>query len=242
MNPREKIGEGVRRPPRVLFVDFATHFGGAVLALADLLKGLPREPEFTPHVLAYQKRAYVDALFAGVDHATGKMWLSHVTRHRVRRWATRRLRADALVRFAMRLYTLADYVQELLVSSRIYWEIRRNRIDVLHLNNGPNRMGMRAARWAGVPVVAHLRGHGGSKEVTTPHERRMAASPTVVAAIAVSRSVAESYVGHGMPGDKIVVIHDPVDLDAFDEAASRRDSVRSRWGRAARCGCGRGFR
>ena len=229
MSHRVKEGENHKGGQlRVLFVDFATHFGGAVLSLADVLKGLRGDEDLVPHVLAYQDPATVDELFRGVGRSAKRRYLTHLSRARFKGWAGRWLKWEPLVRGAMRLYTLVDYGQELLLSWGIYRELRRNRIDVLHLNNGPNRIGLRAARWADVPVVGHLRGHGGSE--VTPLQRRLSADPRVIAAIAISRSVAESVIGHGMPRQKVVVIHNPVDMEAFDEAVGRRDAIRSQWG------------
>jgi glycosyltransferase involved in cell wall biosynthesis len=135
-----------------------------------------------------------------------------------------------MVGAVMKAYAALDYLQEMALSWTIYRLLRRHRIRILHLNNGPIRIGIRAAEWARVPVVAHLRGHGGSAEEVTPLQRRLSASPTVVAAVAISSSVAESVIGHGMPREKVTVIHNPVDLDAFDEAEARRDAIRARWG------------
>lgn len=104
-------------------------------------------------------------------------------------------------------------------------ELRRERIDLVHLNNtinGDHDL-MLAARVLGIPCIAHQRGYPG-------HTGRieMAFTRLLKVIVAISTTIRDDLVSRGAPVDRIRLIHDGIDptrIKANVEPASIRASL-----------------
>lgn len=98
-----------------------------------------------------------------------------------------------------------------LLGARVYdWvrELRRERIDLVHLNNtinGDHDL-ILAARLLGIPCIAHQRGYPG---VTGRIEMQFAR--LLDAIVAISTTIRDDLIARGAPADRIRLIHDGID-------------------------------
>ncbi len=205
---------------RVLYVDNSLGFGGAIKSLSLTLRGLADVEKL---VLTSQDPDIIDLWLAGHEVRRFRTRLNYRTTLRIRRSVERYSRpAEFAVAKAL---AVADVVLTAVSARRMAHLMRQRKIDVVHLNNGILPLeALRAARRAGVPVVVHLRDF--------QHDKRRAASAeaaSIARVIAVSGAVASSLDGSAVAPDRIVVVHDPVDVDALDAAASARKRIRAQW-------------
>jgi len=97
--------------------------------------------------------------------------------------------------------------------------LRRDRAQVIHTHlSTASLLGSAAARMAGIPSLATV--HGLNTRTWYNLARGI---------IAVSNAVKQHLVNQGLPGDRITVIHNGVDLRAFSRAVGGAELVK-RWG------------
>ena len=185
-------------PRRVLLVEINEDgtVGGSHQCLYDLATRLDRSA-FEPIALFYQDNRFAERLReAGIaTHA----WDAQRRGERTRRFAGG---------LAGKLSTAFGLPAAVARRARL---LRRERIDLVHLNNSPC-VGfddwLPAARLVGRPISSHARGlyvdPGG------PTSRRLAQGFDAV--VAISHCVAQSLERGGIPRERIQVIHDGIDL------------------------------
>lgn len=190
-----------RRPRRVLLVEINEDgtVGGSHQCLYDLAVRLDRE-RFVPVALFYQANRFAERLReAGVEVHT---W------DRERALEHRRRFTGGPLGIAT---SAGKAIPAVLRRLRF---LRRQRIDLVHLNNSPTigfEDWLPAARLARIPILSHMRGpyHPPARAAS----RRLAAGFDAV--VAISDFVAESCVRGGLPRSQIRVIHDGIDLERW---------------------------
>ncbi len=210
-------GRDVKSRPRVLYVDSSVGFGGAVKSLGLTLRGLSDVEKF---IFTSQDPAIVRAWFPSLPVASFRRFVNYRTNDRLRA----RLTKPLLQWLGMKGFALVDLAEGCRNTIRLILILRRRRIDLIHLNNGflPVEV-LHAARLSKVPVIVHARGFQ-----TEPIEAGW--SKNVGAVIAVSDAVAASIDVTRIDSDRIVTIHDPVDMDLVSASGSARDRIRSEVG------------
>jgi len=213
---------------RILYIDLAPTVGGSVISLYELLRGLDRE-RFEPLVLLGVRHAYA-ARF-------GEMGLSVISLDQAnaaspdpasRAWSgARRSRLAVLLKrggvganlvhmvgFCLRIWPgLRRQAREV---ARI---IRAAHPDLVHLNDAVcvSRVGIVAARSAGVPAICHLR----SMDSRNLYDRWL--SHSLRGYICISHAVDEH---HRRLGGRVApswVIHNGLDIAEFDRLAVGQD-------------------
>ena len=117
------------------------------------------------------------------------MPVNYVLRERLGHWLET-VHAPGFVRqMALKCYALVDLVIGFAYSIYIFRIIKKRRIDLLHINNGPDFNGTRAAAWAKIPCITHCRGFGGPDRRILRYKHYLT---TVKRFIAISRAVAVS--------------------------------------------------
>lgn len=209
-----------RRPkPRILCVDYSIGFGGAIKSLGLVLR---RIDGAVPLVLTSQDAAIIDRWLPGIRVSQFRRVVNYTLGPRL---------ASALGGWSGRLrlakvVALLDVATTWINTVRIGWLLRRERIDVVHLNNGFVPLeALRAARLLRVPVVVHLRDFH-----RDPARLRSSGAQRVACIVAVSDAVAASLDGSAVAARPRRTIHDPVDLASIDAGAAARDRVRSECG------------
>ncbi len=208
---------GRHRPLRVLYVDNSLGFGGAVKSLSLTLSALSSIEKF---VLTSQDSDIVRMWFAGYRVLRFRRVFNYRNKDRL----LAAIKWRSLKWGARKGFALADLMETGRNSIRLAWIIRRNRIDLVHLNNGfVPREALGAAVLAGVPLIVHMRGIAesgvsGAWLRNTSH------------VIAVSQAVVDSMRQHGIVPRAVTVIHDPVDLPRVAGFASARGRIRGEIG------------
>ncbi len=196
---------------RILYVEDAPTVGGSAICLEELVRGLDRA-RFEPFVLfAYDLAARAALGAAGIPNAT---MASLRERPEPAPPEEREIRVPGFKRraFYRLLWSLKTYL--LVDSERAGWLagwIARERFDIVHANNmlTANLAAIVAASRVGVPVVSHQRGY------VRPTAFQRFAARGVDRFICVSRSVADHCAAQGLRGDRIVAIHDGIDVSSL---------------------------
>lgn len=197
---------------RVLLVDYSVGFGGATKSIGMVLRHMP-EVEFL--VLTCQDETQCRLWYSGLRVQHFRRRVNYVSLGRARRLIGRFLGTAGL-----KLVALFDRTVSLIGFVRLVWLLRREKIELIHLNNGatPEEV-LWAARWLQLPLVVFLRGIPDSPPEPVPLPRRHHL-------VAVSPSVLRAHASMGVDPASTSVIWDPVDLAVFDASAHRRPEVR----------------
>lgn len=220
------------RRPRVLFLDNSSTFGGAIESLAHLVDCLA-DRGFASVVVSAQPEDSLTRVFP--DSAVTRSVDVPVRWQRRHKTGLYRLLAgmrtrSVLSRGVSALAVLDWHLRRTLPSALRYARIgRRHRVDLVHLNNALESQleGLAAARLLGVPCVAHARGF------QQPTRALRLLAPRVDRHVAISEAIRENLLEIGAPEERISVVHDGMDLEAFrrsHDTRSIRDDLRIRPG------------
>lgn len=211
--------------PSVLFIDNSFTFGGAIIGLERLVKGLDelgvdsfvvsgQAPDVMDELFGEHRSATVDPNLPGRDETT--------LQRSVRDGA---FGSGLLSRVAHEASNVDWILRREIPPAARYARIGHGRdVDIVHLNNGLGSQidGFLASKLLRVPCIAHTRGfykkRGRLVRATIGRIERH---------IAISRDVEQSLLDAGAPRDKVSLIHDAVDIERFarpvDRRAMRRD-------------------
>ncbi|MCU0621701.1 MAG: glycosyltransferase family 4 protein [Gemmatimonadales bacterium] len=190
---------------RILLVEVAEDgtVGGSHQCLLDIVTHLDRD-RFEPRVLFYQSNPFVPRL-----EALG---------HAVTTWDRERLAERSSQGLGYLLVGLPRGI-----ARRAAW-LRRERIDVVHLNNSPAldvELWAPACRLAGVRMVAHCRGPLRTSlagYTLSPVRRRLVAGTERI--MAISGLVRDEVLAAGVPADRVTVVYDGIDVRAWTPPAA----------------------
>ncbi len=201
------------RPVPLALIENSIGLSGSTLSLCTLVKRLDRS-RFAPHVVVArpEQEAY---LRARLDPAIPIARIAQRTGFKASRWARR---GRVLPRLAA-LLDLAFVTLPYAAALRRF--IRRNRIRLVHHNNGFDVAAVPLCRVMGLPLVAYQRGNEWHSWIV----RRLA--PLVPRYVANSEATRDDLVALGIAPERISVVYPPVDLDDFGTAA-RSESAPSR--------------
>lgn len=209
------------RPVRVLFVEQAVAFGGAFVVIAELIRRLRRDRVQTVMVTAMDAGFVEERLGAAAPTRAVRHTFDYVRMTRL----TRRLSGLGLPRrLAGYLVTGLAAVANLGYSFRLMYIVRRERPDVIHVNNGTEHIEsnwwmflVRARR-----CVVHAHGAGTSSRLQRMFLNRVAR------VIAISDAVREGLEYGGVDPERIVVVPNPVALPDRGDADPAGAKARTR--------------
>jgi len=188
------------RPCNVAFCENGAGYGGAVMSLEAMLEKLP--PEFRPHIYT----GIGSAPYPQLARFGTWRWLPPISLLS-QQWLRRQK-----VPFASSIDNACNVLPTAL---RYYLAFKRDRIDLVYLNNDAscNLAAAIAARIAGLPTVLHARGFNtdtrGNRWVLGMLQHGMP----------VSSAVRRELLALGLPAEKCTVIAEGLDLHAFHPRA-----------------------
>jgi glycosyltransferase involved in cell wall biosynthesis len=212
---------GMSQHLRVLYVDYSLGFGGAVKSLSLMLRALPSVEKF---VFTSQDPEIIEAWFSGLRVFSFRRLINYRTTERL----TNRLQHKPIQRAMWKMMAAADLVTTSANFLRLLLFIKRNSIDIVHLNNGfipPEAL--LAAAAARVPCVVHLRDFH-----LDPERLGYGAAHRVAKVITISDAVGASLNRSPIPESARTTIYNPVDLELMDQPKTTRDRVRDACGLA----------
>jgi glycosyltransferase involved in cell wall biosynthesis len=199
-------------PISILILDNSYTFGGAINSLSYLLGALDRE-KYLPVLVSGQDEEFLKKKFDCIwYHYIPKLpWVDNRIYKRIAKLSLFRPRiANRVLNFARFFYWLLFIT---IPESIGYYRIgRRHHVDLVHLNNniGSQLSGILAARFLGIPCIAHLRCFEDKHTITRTYAR------FVQHHIAISRAVRENLLHLGICKKRISLVHDALDLSEFE--------------------------
>jgi glycosyltransferase involved in cell wall biosynthesis len=221
----------VGAPFRIVHVEYGIGFGGSIVSLSELVRALEATGRVESTVVTFQPASVVGGLFREGAVVRIPILLSYRTRQRLSSYLKRGPIRRLLRGPALKAYAACDWVHDRYVMARLRRVARSRHATHVHVNNGVSASALGAARTLGIPCIAHFRGFVEGDDTlshlfpTSPH----GTPPTVHCCIGISDSVTESVIAAGVPRDLIHTLHNPVSLDRFTTAASRRHEIRTRY-------------
>ena len=209
---------------RILFVEYAVGFGGSLRSLSELYKGLQNIGLNDNKVLLFQNNDSVNSLYPEKNIINYKRRFNYLLKSR---WLSLFDKHSLIKKFAALSYSFFDFLYSYLISYKIYHVIKRYQIDLLHLNNGYMYDGIRAAKWANIPVAIHYRGFASESDFTRKTNERKAKIPESCLCIGISNAVTESIESVGIPEQQITTIYNPITQPTISNQA--RESIRHKY-------------
>lgn len=201
----------------ILYLDNTFTFGGAINSLCYLIKALDKE-KFDPVLVTGQPVEYLEANFAGTKwyHYVPKLpWINNRFYKKIAALPPFRIGTLSKVLNLARFFYWLLFVT-LPEAFRYYRIGKKHRIALIHLNNiiGSQFAGIIAAKLLGIPCVAHLRDFEEIHPITRFYAR------LVDHHVAISGAIEENLLRLGVPGERVSVVHDALDLEEFNTSVA----------------------
>jgi glycosyltransferase involved in cell wall biosynthesis len=214
-------------PLNVLWVEYGVAFGGAVISMSELVNSFTGRGLVHATVLSALPREIIAPLFNHAVPVSFPRPVNYVLRDRVMLALSRSRLPSFMQILGSKVYALLDELAAGWNTVRLYRIIKKNNIQIVHVNNSIERDAIYAADWAGRPCVVHCRGLADDRYRFLIRSKAFAR--TVKKVIAISGAVADSLREQGVPEDKIAVIFNPIQWAKYDTARGEREVVRARW-------------
>ena len=192
---------------RILFLETGIGYGGAAVSLLHHLKALDRS-RFEPVVVTPRGGPGYEAF--GRVSRWRVLRNETISRQRLHAWLRRIVPWG---KPASRVASLVDYAANVIpFALRLVLLSRREGIDLVFLNNEPvsNMAGVIAARLLGIPCLAYVNGTLWESAATRWLLSR------IDRFVAVSEFIRRDLIAKGVDPDRVTVIRDIRDLNAFD--------------------------
>lgn len=197
----------------VLYLDNSFTFGGAINSLLYMLRALDKE-KFEPVLVTGQPETYLHEKFYFMRwyHVPLRLpWVHNRLYHKIIRLSPFRSGLLHVLVNKVRLFYWLMLIT--LPEAFYYYRIgKKHHVRIVHLNNilGSQLSGLLAAKFLGVPCVAHLRKFEKVGRATQYYAK------LVDHHIAISGAIRQNIVELGVPESKITTIFDAIDLSDFD--------------------------
>ena len=197
--------------PKIMYIDDTSTFGGAINSLRCLIRGLGDNVE--PIIVTGQPEEFMDRNFYGVTHykiRPKQPWVDNTIYRQILRVPVFRYKYFRKALNVSRYLIWLIFIT-LPLSFRYYLIGKRHHVDIVHLNNvlEGQLSGILAARWLGVPCVAHSRDFVEIDRITKIYAR------FVDRHIAISSSTKNNLLKLDIPENRIDVIYDAIDIDEY---------------------------
>ena len=138
---------------RILYYESGSGFGGSAISLYRLIKHLDRE-SYSPYVIVHGVGPRINQIEA-MDVAVTQLRFYHPIPD------MNNSKRGIYVGFVKNLSFYTNFLLNTFINaSNIYAILKKNSIDIVHLNNGifENFPALIASRFCGIPCISHVRG------------------------------------------------------------------------------------
>ena len=196
-------------------------FGGSAISLKQIVENLSN---YEPVVAFYAKKSnYFSDHFNGVNARFLSLKFTYKQKQTLKRGVERVTHNKSAIRAILRLFSYLSYFDDKITVYKLSQIIKKENVELMHINNGIDPIAVSAARQCGIPCVAHSRGH----ENIPPKQMNI---DYISKLIAPTKKIARHNHTHiNVPSDKIIVIHNSVDLEEF-ASDKERSRLRSHYG------------
>lgn len=211
------------RKTRILYIDNSIGFGGAIKSLSLVLGYLSN---VEPFLISSQYKDITNKFFKNARIYRPTRFLDYRLRQRLFIWCENHISITFFRSQILKVIVLVSYVEDVINIARICWIAKRNKIELIHLNNTFVLDGLTAAKLLGIPSLVHFRG------IFTKTSDRSGLKYKDMASyiIGVSKASTKSVYETGASSKKITTVYDPVDVGAFDKCRSLRSHIRKNIG------------
>jgi glycosyltransferase involved in cell wall biosynthesis len=216
------------QPLRILHIDYGVGFGGSIVSLSELVRGLEILGCAQSEVLTCQAALSVRHLFPKTRVTELHPRLTYLHRARLEHAIAQDEAWIKVIGWSLRKgYAAMDALHDRWFAARIARIGERFGAEIIHANNGLDHSAILAARALQVPCIAHVRGFPSASD-TMWSSRRELFDSGAVSCVCISHAVAEAMKRVGVPSHAIHTIHNPVSAEPYLEATRSREAVRSR--------------
>ncbi len=201
----------------VLYLDNTFTFGGAINSLLYLLRALVKS-NFRPILVTAQPKAFLQDKFNFIEwyHIPLRLpWIHNQIYKKIVHFKPFRSGPPHVFISRIRFLYWAIFIT-LPEAFRYYIIGKKHKVRIVHLNNilGSQLAGILAAKFLGVPCVAHLRAFEEVSRATKYHAK------LIDHHIAISEAIRQNILELDVPEAKITTIFDAIDLVDFNIAIS----------------------
>jgi len=195
MNDSKQLNNKTNKPHRILFTQTPTG-GGSTIALYELVKGLDTN-KYEPIILFLQQNKYLEN-FNQLGIKTHTLDTSESLRKRQYRQKS----------FLGKIYQLTFV--DIPLGIHISKILKKEKIDLVHLNTGFDRPIMIAANIKKIPKILHFRNFNNKIPFTAKF-----LTSSADAALYTTQAIADCYVSIGTPLKKNDIVYEPIDIQKF---------------------------
>lgn len=215
---------------RILHIEYAGGFGGSIVSLSDLLRGIQEKGGHESVVVSLAPPEVTDGYFPG---------LTVVRMQRVKlfpKWfdfegMVHAVRTVPLVGFvATRMLALVRLYENRALGRKLTKVAKRYDAELIHLNNGLGMSGIDAARRTGLPCIMHHRGPTPAWSANAFRRAERWLGPIPSRHICVSRFISGTLTAAGVSEEKVETIYDPIVAEAYRRTDEVREEIRAKWG------------
>jgi glycosyltransferase involved in cell wall biosynthesis len=217
---------------RILHVDYGMGFGGSIVSLSELVRGLRAEADVHSTVVSFQPLEGLERLFPHAQVRRERLLLSYQERARLDQWLKRAQWRRVLRWPTFKVFAAIDALHDRWLARRLARIGRRCSATHVHANNGWSMSAVHAARALGVPCVVHFRGYEPSSLSGAERAAVNRRSRQVFRCIGIAPAVSASIVASGVPEAMVATVDNPVTLEQYEVPTAVRDTVRARHGLA----------
>jgi glycosyltransferase involved in cell wall biosynthesis len=199
---------------RILYLDNSFTFGGAIISLRTLLRGIDRK-NYQPILLTSHTNEYLQDKFEDIIYYKLDIKLPWVhNRIFIKVTSSPLFRNKMILKIAVIIRAVYWFFFITVPEALHYYKIgKKNNVNIVHLNNifGSQPAGILAAKLLRVPCIAHLRDFEKISFITKFY------AGMIDFHIAISSAIKNNLLQLGVPQEKIAIVHDAIDLDEFNE-------------------------
>ena len=215
--------------PNILFVDYGVSYGGSIVSLSALIKGLTELSFTNITVVTFQPLAEITNLFPNNIKIIHFSTIFNYQNKQNFEQALKHLGGPSIAnRFILKLYGLLIDLNEAFVLRKLEIILRKNKIDTLHLNNGFKRNAISLAKKHDVKTFVHIRGIPKLEDYSGKKIDAVLAA-YVNRYFAISKVSADAALNIGVPKSKLEILPNPIDYKQFSSKYQLREKIRSQY-------------
>ncbi len=200
----------------VLFIDNAIGFGGSAVSLSLMLKELRKIVNHFILKTSKEKQlsSFLDS--QGLNYFTGLLYFDF----EIPQLFLNLIYSKFLKRILIAFSLVIRFTINMPFMLSIAMFAKKNKIQMIHLNNSIKMEGVVIAKFCNLPCVCHVRGFHYPSQLTKFLARH------INCYIAISEAIKDDLISLDIPSEKIEIIYNAVDLELFKLPLKEKDTLK----------------